>query len=142
MTPAASRRPPAQPRLELTPLIDMVFILLIFFMVTSSFVKESGVDVSRPEAETATTRETANIIITVTADGDIWMRERVAAAEVRARVERLHAENPGGAVVIVADERTDTGVTVEVLDEARLAGAARVSIAATRPSGGDPGAPR
>ncbi len=117
-------------------MIDMVFILLIFFMVTSSFVKESGVDVSRPEAETASTRETANIVITVTADDEVWMENtRVAVGEVRARVQRLHAENPEGSVIIVADERARTGLTVAVLDQARLAGVAGISIAATRPAG-------
>jgi len=102
--------------------------------VTSSFVKEAGVDVSRPEAQTAQPQERANIMIAVTEEGEVWIdRQSVAPREVRAHVERLHAENPEGAVIIVADERTPTGLTVTVLDQARLAGVANVSIAATSP---------
>ena len=132
---AASQQTPISARLNLTPLIDMVFILLIFFMVTSSFVKEAGVDVSRPEAETARPQERANIVIAVTEAGEIWIdRQQVGPREVRAHVERMRAENPESAVIIVADAGAKTGLTVAVLDQARLAGATNVSIAAT-PSG-------
>jgi biopolymer transport protein ExbD len=131
----ASQQTPVSARLNMTPLIDMVFILLIFFMVTSSFVKESGIEVSRPEAQTARAQERANIMIALTAEGDIWIdRQQVGPREVRAHVERLHAENPEGAVIIVADEDVKTGLTVTVLDQVRLAGIANVSIAATSPS--------
>jgi biopolymer transport protein ExbD len=132
MRAGASLQEPVSSRLNLTPMIDMVFILLIFFVVTSSFVKESGVDVSRPEAQTAVLQERATIMIAVTQAGEVWIdRRQVAPREVRAHVERLRAENPEGAVIIVADEGARTGLTVEVLDQARLAGAANVSIAAT-----------
>jgi biopolymer transport protein ExbD len=137
----ASQSAPISARLNMTPLVDMVFILLIFFVVTSSFVKESGVDVSRPEAETASTRERANIVIAVTEAGEVWIDGReVGHREVRAHVERLHAENPEGSVIIVADEGARTGLTVAVLDQARLAGVTNVSIAAT--SVNDGGGPR
>jgi biopolymer transport protein ExbD len=130
----AAQQSPVSARLNLTPMIDMVFILLIFFVVTSSFVKEAGVEVSQPEAETASPQERASIIIAVTAEGQIWIdRREVGEREVRAHVERLRAENPEGAVLIVADEGARTGLTVAVLDQARLAGATNVSIAATRP---------
>ncbi len=85
--------------LNLTPLIDMVFILLIFFIVTSSFVKESGIEVNRPTAQSAERQEKGNIIISVTKTGDIWIdRRKVAMNALRANVERLHAENPEGSV--------------------------------------------
>jgi len=126
----------AEQMINLTPMIDMVFILLIFFMVTSSFVKESGVDVDRPHAATAVRKEQASILIAVTAQGEIWIdKRRVDVRAVRANVERLHAENPAGAVVIQADYKAPTGIVVRVLDQARLAGVANVSIAATQDRG-------
>ena len=119
--------------INLTPLIDMVFILLIFFMVTSSFVKETGVEVDRPSAATATIKQQAAILIGVTAVGEVWIdNRRVDVRAVRANVERLHAENPEGAVVIMADREAPTGVVIRVLDQSRLAGVESVSIAATR----------
>jgi len=117
--------------LNLTPLIDMVFILLIFFVVTSSFVKESGIEVSRPTAKSAERQERGNIIISVSKAGEIWIdRRKVAMNALRANVERLHAENPEGSVIIAADKEALTGILVQALDQARLAGVANVSIAA------------
>jgi biopolymer transport protein ExbD len=119
--------------INLTPLIDMVFILLIFFMVTSSFVKETGIDVDRPSAATATVKQQAAILIGVNAEGEVWIdKRRVDIRAVRANVERLHAENPEGAVVIMADREAPTGVVIRVLDQSRLAGVESVSIAAAR----------
>lgn len=129
---AASSQLPVSARLNLTPMIDMVFILLIFFVVTSSFVKESGVEVSRPEAQTAIRQDRANIVVAVTAVGEIWIdRQQVVLRQVRAHIERLRAENPEGAVIIVADEAVRTGTTIAVLDQVRLAGVTNVAIAAT-----------
>ena len=122
--------------INLTPLIDMVFILLIFFMVTSSFVKETGVEVDRPSAATAVLKRQAAILIGVTDRGEVWIdNRRVDIRAVRANVERLHAENPEGAVVILADREAPTGVVIRVLDQSRLAGVESVSIAASREEG-------
>lgn len=122
---------------NLTPLIDMVFILLIFFVVTSSFVKESGIEVNRPTAETAVRKEQGNIIIAVSKDGEIWMdKHQIDLRAVRPEVERLHAENPEGAVVIVADELSRSGLMVKVMDQVRLAGIMNVSIAAATENAG------
>jgi biopolymer transport protein ExbD len=119
--------------INMTPLIDMVFILLIFFIVTTSFVKETGVDVNRPTAKTAVKKERANILISIMANGEIWMDKRqIDRRAVRANVERMHAENPEGSVIILADEDAKTGLLIEVMDQARLAGVANVSIAAER----------
>jgi len=118
---------------NMTPLIDMVFILLIFFIVTTSFVKETGVDVSRPSAKTAVKKEHANILIAIKPNGEVWMDKRqVDRRAVRANVERMHAENPEGSVIILADKESKTGLLIEVMDQARLAGVANVSIAAER----------
>lgn len=119
--------------INMTPLIDMVFILLIFFIVTTSFVKETGVDVNRPSAKTAVEKERANILISIRENDEIWMDQRqIDRRAVRANVERMHAENPEGSVIILADEEAKTGLLIEVMDQARLAGVANVSIAAER----------
>lgn len=118
--------------MNITPLIDMVFILLIFFAVNASFVKEAGVEIERPSARSAVTQEQANIMIAVTENGEVWVdRQRVDPRSVRGHVERLHAENPEGAVVILADDKSRTGLVIEVLDQARLAGVENVAVAAT-----------
>ena len=118
--------------MNITPLIDMVFILLIFFAVNASFVKEAGVEIERPSARSAVTQEQANIMIAVTENGEVWVdRQRVDPRSVRGHVERLHAENPEGAVVILADDESQTGLVIEVLDQARLAGVDNVAVAAT-----------
>jgi biopolymer transport protein ExbD len=117
---------------NMTPLIDVVFILLIFFVVTSSFVKESGIDVNRPTAQTAVRKERGNIIIAVNRDGEIWIdKKRSDLRSVRPQVERFKAENPEASVVILADEDSRTGVMVEVMDQVRLAGVSNVAIAAS-----------
>ncbi len=118
--------------MNITPLIDMVFILLIFFAVNASFVKEAGVEIERPSARSAETQQKANIMIAVTETGEVWVdRQRVDPRSVRGHVERLHAENPEGAVVILADDKSETGLVIEVLDQARLAGVDQVAVAAT-----------
>jgi len=117
--------------LNITPMLDIVFIILIFFVVATSFVKESGVDVSRPGAHSSERKERGNIMVAITADNTVWIDKReVDIRAVRASIERLHAENPEGAVVIQADENSLTGLLVQVIDQARLAGVSDVSIAA------------
>lgn len=119
-------------RLDMTPMLDIVFIMLIFFIVTSSFVKESGIDVSSPGASTAERKERGNILIAITAEGEVWIDKRnIDIRAVRANVERLHAENPEGSVVIQADKDSRNGLLVQVIDQARLAGVSNVAIAAT-----------
>jgi biopolymer transport protein ExbD len=125
-----------QPREEeseinMTPMLDVVFIMLIFFVVTASFLKETGVDVSRPQASTAVRQEHGNILVGITASDEVWIdRRHVDIRAVRANIERLRAENPEGAVVIQADTAAKTGLLVQVIDQARKAGVADVSIAA------------
>ena len=120
--------------IDMTPMLDIVFIMLIFFIVTTSFVKETGIDVSRPNASTAERKERGNILIAIKPNGDVWIAKRkVELRAVRANVERLHAENPEGTVVIIADKESQTGTLVEVMDQVRLAGVYSVSIAAQEP---------
>ncbi len=115
----------------MTPMLDIVFIMLIFFIVTTSFVRESGIDVSRPTAESAQTQPQGNILIGISASGEIWIdRRAVDLHAVRANIQRLHALNPESAVVIQADSDASTGALVAVMDQVRLAGIENVSIAA------------
>ena len=117
--------------INITPMLDVVFIMLIFFIVTASFVKESGIDVNKPDAATAVAKEKANILIAIDSNGEIWIDRRIVDPRaVRANIERLHAENPQGTVVIQADDDARTGVLVQVMDAARLAGVYDVAIAA------------
>jgi biopolymer transport protein ExbD len=119
--------------INMGPLIDMVFLLLIFFVVTTSFVKESGIDVQKSTAATAQVKERGNILIGVTQEGDIYMEgKRVDIRSVRPLIERALAEDPESGVVIVADKRSQTGAVVQVMDQCRLAGAKDVSLAAKR----------
>lgn len=110
--------------IDLTPMLDVVFILLIFFVVTASFVKESGVDVDRPSAASTTAKDQASVMIGITETGEVWIQKRqIDVRAVRANVERLMAENPQGTVVIQADSSSNTGTLIEVLDQVKLAGA-------------------
>lgn len=118
--------------IDITPMLDVVFIMLIFFIVTTSFVKESGITVSRPSATTAEAKQGSNILIAIRANGEIWVDKRaVDVRAVRANVERMKAEAPEGAVVIQADEFAPTGILVKVMDQVRLAGVSDISIAAS-----------
>jgi biopolymer transport protein ExbD len=118
---------------NLTPLIDVVFILLIFFLVTASFTKEAGIDVNRPTAQTSVRQERGNLIIAINKSGEIWIdNQLVDLRTIRAHVERLHAQNPEGTVIILADKESRTGTAVDVLDQVRLAGVTNVAIAAER----------
>lgn len=122
--------------LNIAPLIDMVFILLIFFLVTTSFVRETGVDVERPTASTAAAGKGNNILIAITKDNLIFMDKReIDIRAVRANMERAIAENPESNVIVVGDVNSSTGTAVEVMDACRLAGAKKVSIAASPPGG-------
>jgi len=117
--------------IDLTPMLDVVFILLIFFIVSTSFVKESGIDVNRPKATTSTSKPKANILIAINENGSVWIDKReVDIRAVRANVERLRALNPDGSVIIQADQSSKTGTLVKVMDQIRLAGVEDISISA------------
>ena len=117
-------------QVDLTPMLDVVFIMLIFFIVTSTFVKESGVDVTRPNAETAVPTDASSIQIGITSNNQIYFDKRlVDKRAVRANIEKGLAESPGAAVIIVADALSNTETLIEVMDQSRLAGADNVSVA-------------
>jgi biopolymer transport protein ExbD len=117
---------------DMTPMLDVVFIMLIFFIVTTSFIKEAGIEVNRPTASTATSKENATILIAISETGEVWMdNRRVDVRSVRANVERMKAESAEGAVVIQADKSSQTGTLVSVMDQVRSAGITNISIAGT-----------
>jgi len=116
--------------INITPMLDVVFIMLIFFIVTASFVKELGIDVNRPDADTAVRPDRVNILIVITAANEIRIdRRQVDPRALRANIERLHAENPEASVVIQADKNSVTETLITVMDAARQAGIYNVSIA-------------
>ena len=106
--------------IDLTPMLDVVFIMLIFFIVTATFIKESGVEVNRPEASTANQKDNTTVLIAISADNSIWIdKRRVDVRSVKANIERLHAENPEGGVVIQGDKNATLETFTSVLDSAR-----------------------
>ncbi len=120
--------------LNMAPLIDMVFILLIFFLVTTSFVKETGVDVNRPSASTAKARTKSVIMVGISKDNRVFINKKeIDIRSVRMNVERALAENPESGVIIVADKESTTGAVITAMDECKMAGAKNVSIAASLP---------
>lgn len=130
---ARKKLKPAQDdaQIDMTPMLDIVFIMLIFFIVTASFVKESGITVDKPTAETATKRPKANIFIGIDNSGDIYMlKAKVDKDAVKAGLEEMLLENPESTVVIQADSRADAGVLLKVLDAAKAAGVTNISVAA------------
>lgn len=116
---------------DITPMLDVVFIMLIFFIVTATFIKQSGISVNAPKASTAVVQEKANILIAIDADNRIWINRReVDFRALRPNIERLHAENPKGSVVIQADRDSTNEALVHVMDASRKAGVYEIAIAA------------
>ncbi|AQZ93829.1 ExbD/TolR family protein [Halopseudomonas phragmitis] len=121
--------------IDLTPMLDIVFIMLIFFIVTSSFIKESGITVQTPSAASASEQPKGNILIAVSPNGEIWIdRQRVDIRAVRAAVERLRVDQPDSSVVVQADRDSRSGLVIQVMDQVRLAGVMDVALAATAES--------
>ncbi|RXJ68902.1 biopolymer transporter ExbD [Halarcobacter ebronensis] len=115
--------------INLTPMLDVVFIMLIFFIVTTSFVKEAGIDVNRPSASTTEQKTEANILIAIKNSNEIWIDKRVVDIRaVRANIERLKATNTQNSIVIQADKEAKTGLLVKVMDQIRLAGITNISV--------------
>ncbi|MFT7459804.1 MAG: biopolymer transport protein ExbD [Planctomycetota bacterium] len=120
-------------QVDLTPLIDVVFIMLIFFIVTATFIKETGIDVNKPDAPTSTQQNKANILIAIDARDGIWIdRRKIDIRSVIPNIKRLRSENPQGTVVIQADKESRNKTLVEVMDAARQAGEYNIALAANK----------
>ncbi|MEN8720484.1 MAG: biopolymer transporter ExbD [Oceanococcaceae bacterium] len=122
----------AEQGLDLTPMLDIVFIMLIFFIVTTSFVREAGVQVNRPQAASAEKQAATSVYVAVTAQGEIWVDRRpVTLSGLRAAVARIRLENPEATGVIQADADARHGLVVDVMDELRLAGVREIAVSAS-----------
>jgi len=122
--------------INITPMLDIVFIMLIFFIVTTSFTKETGAVIAKPLAEQAVALQNGTILIGIRPNDDIWMaKRRIELREVRQMVERARSENPEGSVVIIADRGARIGTVTQVMDQVRLAGVEGISISAEHPDG-------
>jgi biopolymer transport protein ExbD len=122
--------------IDLAPMLDFVLNLLIFFIITTSFVKEPGVTVTREEAEMAEKADTGNILVAVRSNGEIWMdRRQVDIREVRPLIERLHIERPDDTVIVVADRQAKSGIVGQVMDEVKAGGIKEVALGAAPPGG-------
>ncbi|MBF7072443.1 biopolymer transporter ExbD [Glaciecola sp. MH2013] len=117
-------------QIDMTPMLDVVFIMLIFFIVTTVFVKQAGMEVNKPDGETAVLKKKANIFIAITESGDVWMdRREISVEAVGANLEKLLAEQPSEVVFIQADSKAKHGIVVKVMDQVKEAGIDRVAIA-------------
>lgn len=115
--------------IDITPLMDITFIMLIFFIVTSTFVKEPGVDINRPSAETASVRKLATILVAITAENEVWINKKnIPLEEVRINVEQLRLENPKGTAVVQVDARAESRYLVEVVEQIREAGVEKIAV--------------
>ena len=120
--------------INLTPMLDVVFIMLIFFIVTASFIKEAGIDVERPDTFSAESQDDAAILIAISPNDDIWIDRRLTEpTALRGAIERLHAENPKGSLVIQADENSTNAALIVVMEAAKAAGVSNVAIATDNP---------
>ena len=128
-----SRSSTEEAEIDMTPMLDVTFIMLIFFIVTTSFAKEIGINVNRPTASNQQVVKQSQVIgIQLSENGEVQMEGRVVdIAAVRANVERARAEKPDAAVIIATSRNATTGMLVRVIDQAREAGAVNISVAAT-----------
>jgi len=118
-----------EPEINMTPMLDIVFIMLIFFIVTAVFVKEAGIDVNKPEVQTAEDIKRVSALIAISEENEIWINKtEVELRDVRAVVERLRKENPQGQFVVQSDAKSESGVVVDVLDQLNEAGIRGVAI--------------
>jgi len=126
-----TRREAEEAAIDLTPMLDVVFIMLIFFIVTTSFVKEAGISVQKPKASKAQSEAKATIFVAVKANGEIWLDKRPVDVErVGATIEKLLAESPSDSVIVQADKEAKHGVVVSVMDQIKLAGIDKIVVAA------------
>ena len=123
--------------IDLAPMLDFTMNLLIFFLITTSFVKETGIQVDKPIAQTSVHEESGNILIAIRQNGEIWMdRKQVDMREVRPIIERLHIERPDDSVVVIADKAAAAGMLAQVMDQVKSAGIKEVAIGAANPASG------
>ncbi len=117
--------------INLTPMLDVVFIMLIFFIVTAVFVKQPGIDIDRPEAITREEPRGGAIYVAISPEGEVWIDgDEVELTAVRLQIERLHSENPEAGLIIQSDAKARNETLIRVMDAAKAAGLTNVLIAA------------
>ncbi|MBN7769983.1 biopolymer transporter ExbD [Marinobacter daepoensis] len=122
--------------IDMTPMLDIVFIMLIFFIVSTSFIREAGVDIERPVSDTSEQKESQGVMLAITADSEVWLdRQPVDVRMIRPTLERLKVEQPDLGVMIQADTDARTGLLVKVMDQVRLSGVEQVSVATREGAG-------
>ncbi|MCV6615560.1 MAG: biopolymer transporter ExbD [Cellvibrionaceae bacterium] len=127
---AKKRKVEEEGGIDLTPMLDVVFIMLIFFIVTASFIKETGIEVNRPDATTADEKYKSNILIAINANNEIWIdKSRIDERQVSNRIEQLRAENPKGGIVVQADDKASIETLAKVVGAARDLGVDDVAVA-------------
>ncbi|MCV6622487.1 biopolymer transporter ExbD [uncultured Pseudoteredinibacter sp.] len=127
---AKKRKVEEEGGIDLTPMLDVVFIMLIFFIVTASFIKETGIEINRPDATTAEQKYKSNILIAISDNNEIWIdKSRIDERQVRNRIEQLRAENPKGGIVVQADDKASIETLTLVVDAARDLGVTDVAVA-------------
>lgn len=132
MTIGRVRQQDEESDINITPMLDVVFIMLIFFIVTATFIKQAGIEVLRPDAETDDPKPLVSVLVAIGPNSDIWIdKQRVEEDTVRAHIERLHAENPRGGLVIQADKQARFGTVKAVMEATRSAGITETAIATT-----------
>ena len=120
--------------IDMTPMLDIVFIMLIFFIVTTSFVKEAGVDINRPAASTGKKTDSKSLVVAITKDGAVYIDgSQIDVQAVRPLVESLRAQDPESAVMVQADDASRTGALIQVMDQIRAAGVTKISVATQKP---------
>lgn len=133
MIPSVRKRHTKDVSVDITNLIDVVFVLVIFFVLTTTFTKETGVDISKPSAESSTQLAKQPVMIGITREGSIYVNERqVDLAMLQAILKREGAQDPDKSVVLVSDRNTDMGIIIDVMDECSLAGLKKVSVSTER----------
>jgi len=116
--------------IDMTPMLDIVFIMLIFFIVSTSFVREAGVEIERPVSDTSEVQESQGVMLAITALDEIWLdRQPVDIRMIRPTLERLKVEQPDLGVMIQADTDAKTGLLVQVMDQVKLSGIEQVAVA-------------
>ena len=131
---AGRRKIEEKEEINMTPMLDIVFIMLIFFIVTATFVKETGIEVDKPTAEMADKKKMANILVAISEEGEIWVEGRpVELGAVQSVIARLYAENPMGSLSIQADEDAPGYHIVDVIEEAKAAGVSNISVSLELP---------
>ena len=126
-----------EPEINITPMLDIVFIMLIFFIVTTTFVRETGVEVEKPTAITSEPRPQGNVLIGIDSNDEIWMNgSQIELSDVRTLVSRARAENPEGSVILISDKGARTGTLVDIMDQVQAAGVSRMAISAEQAGGG------